>query len=118
MLYPTLNQPVVILVMFAAGIVGGLAFDACRILSILAKADKTAKHILEFLATLICFILFFVGNLFFNYGQIRVYTILIFLLSFALERKLSQKLWTKLVEKWYSIVVGRITEWKKKRNKN
>ena len=118
MLYPTLNQPLIIVVMLLCGFAGGVIFDLCRLLTLLSGNDKVSKHIFDFLAVLLGFALLFFVNLKFNYGQFRVYVFAVFMFSFVLQQKLSQKLWTKLLGKWYSSIVQRREEWKKKKNKN
>lgn len=118
MLYPTLSQPLVIVMMLLAGFACGIIFDIFRILTLLSGNDRISKHIFDFLATLSSFAILFLNNLHFNYGQFRLYVIALFLISFAIERKLAQKLWTKLLEKWYSNIVQRREKWKKEKNKN
>ncbi|MBO5394865.1 MAG: spore cortex biosynthesis protein YabQ [Clostridia bacterium] len=118
MLYPTLNQPLIIVMMLLAGFACGIVFDVCRILTLLSGNDKVSKHIFDFIATLISCAVLYLNNLHFNYGRFRLYVIALFLISFALERKLVQKLWTKLLQKWYSSIVQRREEWKNKKNKN
>lgn len=118
MLYPTLNQPLVIVMMLIAGFVAGLFFDICRLIALLTRKDKAAKHIMDFVATITAVVILYLNNLHFNYGQIRLYVVILFVLSFYLQRKLSQKLWTKLLQKWYSNIAQRKENWKKKRNKN
>ena len=80
MLYPTLNQPIVLLALFACGIVCGLVFDVCKILTTLAGNDKFSKHFFDFLATIFSFLLLFFVNLWCNYGQFRLYVFLVFLI--------------------------------------
>ena len=107
MLYPTLNQPLIILFVFLAGLFSGTFFDLARILTLLFGKSKIFKHINEFFATILsCLSLFFV-NLRWNYGQFRVYVLLVFLTSFALERIFVSFLWTKLLKKWYNSIVQR-----------
>lgn len=118
MLYPTLNQPLVIIMMLIAGFASGIVFDVCRILTTLSGNDRLSKHLFDFIATILSFAILFLNNLHFNYGQFRVYVVAIFLLSFWIERKLVQKLWTKLLQKWYSNIVQRREDWKKKRNRS
>lgn len=117
MLYPTLNQPLLLLVLFASGIVGGLIFDVFRILTTLSGNDKISKHFFDFLATLLTFFLLFFVNMWLNYGQFRIYVPLVFLLSFTLERLLSKFLWTKLLSKWYSSITRRKTRGGRKKER-
>ena len=114
MLYPTLIQPVVLLVILACGIVAGLVFDLFRILTTLSGNDKFSKHFFDFLATILSFLLLFFVNMALNFGQFRIYVPAVFLLSFALERVLSKFLWTKLLSKWYSNIMRREKRGRKK----
>ena len=107
MLYPTLNQPILFIVLIAGGVVGGLIFDVFRILSTLSGNDRFSKHFFDFLATLFTFFLLFFINMGLNYGQFRIYVPLVFLTSFTLERLFSKFLWTKLLSKWYSSITRR-----------
>ena len=118
MLYPTLNQPIVLLALFAGGIVCGLVFDVCKILTTLAGNDKFSKHFFDFLATIFSFLLLFFVNLWCNYGQFRLYVFLVFLISFSLERLISKFLWTKLLSKWYSMIAGREKKGGRKKEKS
>lgn len=115
MLYPTLNQPLILLVMFACGMFAGLIFDVARLLTTLSGNDKISKHIFDFIATILAFLFLFFANLWFNYGQFRVYVLAIFLLSFSLERFISKILWTKLLSKWYSNITRKKVGRKKKK---
>ena len=117
MLYPTLNQPLVLLMVVGAGLFCGLLFDVARILSLLSGNDKASVHIFDFLATVLSFCILFFVNLKFNYGQFRAYVLFVFVLGFAFQRFLSQKLWTKLLAKWYSSIVGNKHDRKTKRKK-
>lgn len=107
MLYPTLNQPLVILCLLFGGLLGGLIFDAGRVLAMLSGNDKYSKHIFDFVATILNFGLLFLINLKLNFGQFRLYVPIVFLSTFAFERFISKKLWTKLLEKWYSSIQRR-----------
>ncbi|MBQ8909254.1 MAG: spore cortex biosynthesis protein YabQ [Clostridia bacterium] len=107
MLYPTLNQPIIILMTFLAGIASGIIFDGVRILALASKGDALTKHVLEFAAAVASCLLLFATNLKFNFGQFRIYVIAIFLISFLFERIFSSFLWTKLIKKWYSSIAKR-----------
>ena len=107
MLYPTLNQPIILLALAAGGIFAGLIFDASKILATLSGNDKFSRHFFDFVATILSFLILFYLNLSLNYGQFRIYVLIVFLLSFALERLISKFLWTKLLSKWYSSITRR-----------
>ena len=106
MLYPTLNQPLIVLIIFTVGMASGLIFDIARILTTIS-GEKWSKHIFDFLATIICFFALFFINLSINLGQFRIYILAVYLASFTLERFFSKILWTKLLLKWYTNVMNR-----------
>lgn len=108
MLYPTANQPLVILVLFLAGLFSGIIFNISKLLAILSGGDKYSKAIFDFLATITaCSILFFV-NLQFNYGQFRAYVLFIFVLGIIIEKILLRVLWTKGISKCYNKLVWKL----------
>lgn len=107
MLYPTLNQPLVALAILGAGVIGGLFFDVARILTTLSGGDKWSGNIFDFIATICCFAVLFLTNLFVNFGQFRIYVLCVFLISFSLQRLFSKFLWTKLLAKWYTNIAKR-----------
>ena len=117
MLYPTLNQPLNLLIIFATGFFCGILFDMSRILTMLSGKDKYSAHIFDFIASIASFCILFYTNLQINYGEFRLYILGVFAISFALERFLSKKLWTKLLSKWYSSIVGKRNAGKTKRQK-
>ena len=122
MLYPTVNQPIVILAMFFTGLACGIIFEIFRFLTFLSGNDKISKNFFDFLAVIFSFVLFFIVNLAVNYGQFRVYVILIFLIGFAVEEIILKILWTKLIEKCYTRIVTKVrtskAKWKTKRKKD
>ena len=107
MLYPTLNQPLMLGLMLVIGLVSGLVFDGSKVLKILTQKDKMAGHLFDFLAVLFSFAILYVTNLKYNYGQFRAYVLLVFLAGLILERGISLFLWTKVGKKCYSIVTRR-----------
>ena len=104
MLYPTLNQPLVLLIIFLVGVISGFVFDVARILTTLSGNDNISKHIFDFFATIISFAFLYFANLKCNLGQFRLYVLAIFLLSFSFQRLFSKILWTKLLSKWYTSI--------------
>lgn len=115
MLYPSSGQPVVILFVFLTGLTSGLFFDISKILTFLSGGDRTSRHIFDFLATIISFACLYFVNLVCNYGQFRLYVLVVFLISLIFEQFLSKVLWTKVFSKCYN----RLREkWKTKRKIN
>lgn len=110
LLYQSQNQPLIIFVIFLAGIFSGAIFDVTRLMTLFFGNGKLAKHLFEFVATVVSGFLLFLTNLQFNYGQFRLYVILIFIISFVLERFFASFLWTKLIKKCYSRFMQRRNE--------
>lgn len=102
MLYPTLNQPLVVLVIFIVAVASGVILDLARILSNFVGGQKFSRHFFDFLAVIFSFFLLEMANLKVNYGQFRIYVIVVFLVGLFLERILSKFLWTKLLSKCYT----------------
>ena len=107
MLYPTLNQPLVFLIIFLVGLGCGLVFDVARILTTLSGGDNFSRHLFDFVATILSFGTLFIANLKVNLGQFRLYVIAVFLISFSLQRFVSKILWTKLLLKCYTRITKR-----------
>ena len=104
MLYPTLDQPVILIVVFCSGLAAGALFDVVKLLTVLSGKDRFSKHILDFLATIVSFAILFLVNLKINYGQFRVYVLALYLTGILLQRLISKFLWTKLFLKWYNTI--------------
>ena len=107
MLYPTLNQPLIVLWLLLAGFFGGLIFDLFRFVAMLSGNDKYSKYIFDFFATICVFGLLVLVNLKLNYGQFRLYVPFVFMITFTFERIIIKILWTKLLQKWYSNIAQR-----------
>ena len=118
MLYPTLNQPVIFIVIFAVGLSSGLLFDIARILTYLSGNDKYSKGLFDFLAVIFSFGILFYSNLAVNYGQFRVYVVITFLLALFFERLLSKILWTKCIKRCYNNFKEKRDERRKKEKDN
>ena len=117
MLYPTLSQPVVFVLIALTGLACGVLFDIFGSLAFVSGNDKYSKIFFDFLATIFSFAILFVVNLQANYGQFRLFVVITFLLAFCLERTLSKFLWTKCVKKWYTACKGAGFARKKKKKK-
>ena len=111
MLYPTLSQPFVALMIMCCGLLCGMIFDVSNIIVYLSGGDKLSKNIFDFISIIICSFLLFLFNLIFNYGQFRIFILIIFLIFFYIERFFSKVLWTKLFKRCYN----KLRLWKTKR---
>lgn len=92
MLYPTLNQPIVMLVMFFVGFASGFLFDFAFLLKKSLKDLKATNIFFDFLACIFSFVIFFVTNLYINYGQFRIYVVVVFIFACLLQRVLSNQI--------------------------
>ena len=118
MLYPTLNQPLIFLVIFAVGLASGLLFDIAHVLSFFSGNDKFTKGLFDFIAVTFSFGILFYSNLAVNYGQFRIYVVASFLLAIFLERILSKFLWTRCIKRCYNNFKERANERRKKKKDN
>ena len=118
MLYPTMNQHLMLFALVVGGFLAGIVFDVFRFLSMIFGNDKVLKHFFDFLSTILASLLLFLTNLWLNYGLFRIYVVCIFVISFAVQRFISKFLWTKLISKWYSYIAKRSRKGgRKNRNK-
>lgn len=115
MLYPTLNQPFVVFVLIISGALSALTIEILSILSFLSGKDKFTKNLFDFFKSIIFFAIVFFTNLIYNFGQFRIYVILVYFASFVLFQFLLKLLWTKCIKKCYNNFIER---WKTKRKKS
>lgn len=63
---------------------------------------KIFTPIIDFLRTILLGIIFFISVLFFNYGEVRLYLIIAFIVGFCLERTFLAKCIQKVFSKCYN----------------
>ena len=102
MLYPTLNQPIVMLVIFFAGFASGFLFDFALLLKKGLNNIKLVNVFFDFLACIFSFVIYFVANLYINYGQFRVFVVAVFIIACLLQRVLSNQ-----VLKFFMMIVAK-----------
>lgn len=120
MLYPTFNQPILILFVALSGFASGLIFDLANFFLFPLKKQKWLKEILYFFSVLIAFVCLYFINLEINYGEFRLFTLIEFVFFLLLERFTLGFLWTKALSKcynWLTKLKGKI-KWKKKTKEN
>lgn len=103
MLYQTLSQPLIILLLIIFGFLSGLLFDFFSLINYFLNNNKITKQIFYFLSIFPIFIIFYYLNLKFNYGQFRFYTILIFFGALILERISLGNLFAKMYDRCYNL---------------
>ena len=102
MLYPTLNQPIVMLVIFFAGFTSGFLFDFALLLKKGLNNIKLVNVFFDFLACIFSFVIYFVTNLYINYGQFRIYVVILFIIACLFQRLLSNQ-----VLKFFMMIVAK-----------
>lgn len=123
MLFSTSSQALVFISLFASAFLCGIVFDAGDIFVFLCGKNKFARFIIDLILTLFaCFVLFIV-ILKYNYGELRLWCILSFILGFFIERISISKLIAKSemwcynkFEKFKKFVSQKREERKRKKN--
>lgn len=92
MLYPTLNQPLVLFVIFLAGFASGFLFDFSNLIKKSLKDLKAIGIFFDFIACILSFAILFFTNLQINFGQFRIYIVIIFVLACLLQRVFSNQI--------------------------
>ena len=105
MLYSTLNQAVVFIVLFIAGSISFLPYLTLKIIK-----NNIAKQLFYIFFIVFCFFSFEIVNLVINYGQFRLFSALSFLLGITVSNYLIRFLWTKFNKKCYNLKHGRKKE--------
>lgn len=85
-LYETLNQPLIFLIIFCVGFVSGLIFDASKYLTFLFNKNKVFEKIFDAISVALCSAVFFACLLELNYGEFRFYILLGYVLGVLIER--------------------------------
>lgn len=107
MLYETLLHPTIFLWMFLSGFFAGFFVDFKYFFQFLTKNNKILKRFFDFFCYFFVFLIYFLFNLNFNYGQIRLFSILSFALALFFERFISKKILAKTIIKCYNKFKGR-----------
>ncbi len=102
MLYETLAQPYIFLIIIISGFLTGIFFDFLNFIKNVIKIKFFYNFLLFFFVFLTIFVFYYI-NLNYNYGEIRVYTLLSFLLAFMIERLLIGNFVAHLFEKCYNV---------------
>lgn len=102
MLYQTLQQPKLLVVFLITGFVCGSLFDVGNFIKFLCLNKKIAIIILDLIQTAIVLFIIFIVNLQFNYGEIRIFPLLIFLFAFVIEKITLSKMFVKFYKACYN----------------
>ena len=113
MLYETQTQIGVFFLFILSGFLCGLIFDFQKIIKNKVKNKFFANFLLIFCVFLLIFIYFFI-NLIFNYGELRLFSFITFLLSFSIEKMIAQNIFALTKKFCYNIRHGRRTKRKER----
>lgn len=102
MLFETQLHLSLLLIFLIAGLLGGVIFDIGNFIKFLFANKKIACVIIDIFETLIAGCVFLYSNINFNYGLIRAFPVIIYFLSFALERFTLGKLVAKIYLSCYN----------------
>lgn len=105
MLYETLSQPLIAVIFAIIGFLSGFIFDIFNFIKFLCGNKKIISHILDFFMTILVFIVFYVLNLSYMYGEIRLFSVVVFLMPFLIERITLGKLLEKFYHACYNVFV-------------
>ena len=118
MLYETLSQPKLLIIFVVIGFCCGIIFDFGNFIKFLCSNKKISNILIDILQTSIILFILFIFNLNYNFGLIRFFPILIFILVFYLERYTFGKLFAKLYLSCYNLIIKLNNKfWRKKHDK-
>ena len=113
MLYETQTQIGVFFLFILSGFLCGLIFDFQKIIKNKVKNKFFANFLLIFCVFSSSFIYFFI-NLIFNYGELRWFSLVTFLLSFSIEKMIAENIFALTKKFCYNIRHGRRTKRKER----
>ncbi len=86
LLYETLSQPIIALIIFLIGFGSGFIADISNYLYFLFNNNKYFRIIIDIITSIICFVIFFISIINLNYGEFRLYLLMLFIIGFLLQR--------------------------------
>lgn len=101
MLYETLSQPQIFLLIILFGFLTGFIFDLLNLLKNVIKI-KFFNNFILFLGVFLSIFIFYLINLNLNYGEFRFYVLFSFALAFTIERILLGNLVAQSLKKCYN----------------
>lgn len=102
MLYQTLSQPRIFVLVCLTGFLCGFLFDFKNLLIAKIKKNMVLNIIFSFFATFFTLFSCFYVNLTANFGELRFFIILGFLLSFSIQRFLIKNFVATFLSKCYN----------------
>lgn len=105
MLYETLSQPLLLIIFIICGIISGFIFDIGNFIKFLCSSKKFPCFVIDIIETFFSLTILFLSNLKFNYGLIRIFPLIIFILAFTIERLTIGKLVAKIYLSCYNFII-------------
>ena len=103
MLFSTSNQPIFILIIATCAIFTGVLFDLKNIIKLFFNIKNIILiYFFDIFSAFLLFFNYYFINLIFNYGEIRLFSIIIYFIFFAIERYLSCKFVAKRLARCYN----------------
>lgn len=102
MLYETAFQPKIALYFIVSGILSGVFFDIKKISLFFIHKKIFVEHFFTFFAWIFTLFTFYYSNLIINFGEFRLYCVIVFAFSVLFERLIATKLLAKHVAKCYN----------------
>ncbi len=118
LLYETLSQPLIFLIVLAIGFGCGFLFDARNLVCFLCNKNKVVGILLDVLIGLSLGAVLLLSVLAFNYGELRLYLILSFLFGIFLQRISVGRMIAKLSKRWYTFFKGIVSRLNGKQKKS
>lgn len=109
------------LIFLVLGIIGGAIFDIGNYVKFLCSFKKMPFIVIDIIETSLCLLLIFFANLKYNYGQIRLFPALTFMISFIIERLTIGKMLAKIYitcYNWFTKIKKRFKKNTNETNKN
>lgn len=110
MLHETLSQPAIFFYLVLGGFASGFFFDLKNIFLSFFKKKQILNHILMFFCVFLTLFCLYFLNLRLNYGQFRTFSIIGFLLAFAIQRFLILNFVANPVTVCYNKIKGKRNE--------
>ena len=102
MLYETLSQPTILYIFLLAGIASGFVIGAGKVINLIFGDNFVVRYLIDILCVAFCFCLFFYFNVKYNFGQMRLYVMLIFGVGIIAQRYSVGFFVAKILKKVYN----------------
>lgn len=114
-LFETQSQPVIFLLILLVGFVSGFVFDISKYIVFLCNKNKVVQAVLDVVSLSAIAVVYFLSQLFLNYGQFRFYLLMCFVAAILFQRVTVGKIIAKVCLKCYNALAAVIR--KRKSNK-